>query len=146
MELGKPYQGAFVNNAHYFALRVYIEDTDLGGVVYHANYLRYLERARSDMLRSIGIDQRAAIESGQGVYAVTEAHIQYRKPARLDDELSVVTQLNELGGASCVIHQKILRGEQLVVDAIITVAFLGASGRPKRHPPEWAQKFKQIKT
>jgi len=144
MELGKPYQGAFVNNAHYFALRVYIEDTDLGGVVYHANYLRYLERARSDLLRLIGIDQRAAIESGQGVYAVTEAHVNYRKPARLDDELAVVSRLEEVGGASCVIHQKIIRGQDVVVDATITVAFLGADGRPKRHPPEWAQKFKRM--
>jgi acyl-CoA thioester hydrolase len=144
MELGKPYQGAFENNLHYFALRVYIEDTDLGGVVYHANYLRYLERARSDMLRLIGIDQRAAIESGQGVYAVTEAHVKYRKPARLDDELTVVSHLNEVGGASCVIRQKIMRGQDVVVEATITVAFLGAEGRPKRHPPEWAQKFKHM--
>jgi len=144
MELGKPYEGAFVGKAHYFALRVYIEDTDLGGVVYHANYLRYLERARSDMLRLIGIDQRAAIEGGRGVYAVTEAHINFRKPARLDDELAVVSHLNELGGASCVICQKILRGQDLVADATITVAFLSPEGRPKRHPAEWAQKFKRI--
>ncbi len=144
MEIGKPYQGTFVGKAHYFALRVYIEDTDLGGVVYHANYFRYLERARSDMLRLIGIDQRAAIERGQGVYAVTEAQIKYRKPARLDDDLAVVSQVDELGGASCVICQKILRGQDLVVDATITVAFLGPGGRPKRHPPEWAQKFKRI--
>lgn len=146
MDVGKPYQGAFVGNAHHFALRVYIEDTDLGGVVYHANYLRFLERARSDMLRSVGIDQRAAIENGEGVYAVAEAHIKYRKPARLDDDLVVVSHLDQVRGASCVIRQQIVRGPDVVADATMTVAFLGPDGRPKRHPPEWAQKFKRIMT
>ena len=145
MEVRKPYQGAFVGNTHYFALRVYIEDTDLGGVVYHANYLRFLERARSDMLRSIGIDQRGAIERREGVYAVAEAHIRYRKPARLDDDLVVVSRLDEVRGVSCVIHQQILRGEDLLTDATITVAFLSPDGRPKRQPSQWAQKFKRLK-
>ena len=81
MGIEKPYEGAFVGDAHHFALRVYIEDTDLGGVVYHANYIRFLERARSDLLRAAGIDQRAAIEKGEGVYAVAELRIKYIKPA-----------------------------------------------------------------
>ena len=69
-ETPEPYAGHFIGKTHYFALRVYFEDTDLGGVVYHANYLRFLERARSDLLRSLGINQREAIENGTGVYAV----------------------------------------------------------------------------
>src|SRR6516225_3066502 len=101
-EIQKPYQGAFQGNAHYFALRVYIEDTDLGGVVYHANYLRFLERARSDLLRAAGIDQRGAIETGKGVYAVAEVHIKYCKPAKLDDQLVIVSLLDEVRGASSV--------------------------------------------
>jgi acyl-CoA thioester hydrolase len=144
-EIERPYSGAFEGNAHYFALRVYIEDTDLGGVVYHANYLCFLERARSDLLRSAGIDQRAAIESSKGIYAVTEAHIKYCKPARLDDELLIVSQLAEVRGASSVICQKIMRGHDLLAEATVTVAFLSPDGRPKRQPVEWVETFRRIK-
>jgi len=143
--INKPYQGAFVGNAHYFALRIYIEDTDLGGVVYHANYLRFLERARSDMLRVLGIDQRVAIETGKGVYAVSEMHIKYRKPARLEDELVIVSQLAEIRGATCVICQKILCGQDTIAEARVTAAFLNPSGRPSRQPPEWVAKFEAVK-
>lgn len=137
--------GKIRGNTHHFALRVYIEDTDLGGVVYHANYLRYLERARSDLLRCLGINQRAAIENGQGVYAVTEMHLKYCKPARLEDDLVVVSTLDEMGGASFTIGQKILRGQEVLVLATVTVAFLAPTGRPRRHPPEWLEKFQSFK-
>jgi len=143
-ELQKPYAGGFIGKSHYFALRVYIEDTDLGGVVYHANYLRFLERARSDMLREAGINQRTAIENRVGVYAVAEVLIKYRKPAKLDDELIIVTRLDEIRGVSCVISQQILRGADPIADATVTVAFLTPDGRPKRQPSEWVQKFKTI--
>jgi acyl-CoA thioester hydrolase len=142
----KPYEGAFIGNLHYFALRVYIEDTDLGGVVYHANFLRFLERARSDMLRSAGIDQRAAIENRKGVYAVAEAHIKYRKPAKLDDELVVVSHLDEVRGVSCVISQRVMRGNDTLVQATVTVAFLTLDGRPRRQPSEWVEKFNKLRT
>jgi len=144
-EIKRPYTGGFLETTHYFALRVYIEDTDVGGVVYYANYLRFLERARSHMLRSLGIDQRAALESGEGVYAVAEAHIKYRKPARLDDELVIVSHLEEIRSASCLIDQKVMRGPELVADARVTVAFLSAEGRPRRHPAEWMEKFERIR-
>ena len=145
-DLRHPYHGALVGPAHCFAVRVYIEDTDLGGVVYHANYLRYLERARSDMLRAMGIDQRASIEQGIGVYAVAELRIRYVKPARLDDELVIVTRLEEIRGASCVLHQKITRGDDLVTEATVTAAFLGADGRPRRQPREWAERFRALQS
>ena len=144
-ENDKPSAGSIKGTTHYFPLRVYIEDTDLGGVVYHANYLRYLERARSDLLRCLGINQRAAIETGQGVYAVAEMQIKYCRPARLDDDLVVVSQLDEIGGASCTIVQKILRGQEVLTTATVTVAFLAPDGRPKRHPAEWLQKFEELK-
>jgi acyl-CoA thioester hydrolase len=140
----QPYRGAFVGNAHYFALRVYIEDTDVGGVVYHARYLGFLERARSDMLRAAGIDQRAALENGEGVYAVAELHIKYLKPARLDDDLVIVTHLVEVRAASCSILQKIMRGQDIVADASVTAAFLGPDGRLRRQPHEWSDKFKSL--
>ena len=80
-DFNQPYEGAFVGGTHHFALRVYFEDTDVAGIVYHANYLKFIERARSDMLRAAGIDQRAAIESKEGVYVVAEARIRYCAPA-----------------------------------------------------------------
>jgi acyl-CoA thioester hydrolase len=96
------------------------------------------------MLRLAGIDQRGAIESGVGVYAVAELHIKYRKPARLDDELVVVTHLEEVRGVSCVISQKVMRGQDLLADATVTAAFLSPKGRPRRQPIEWVKKFKRI--
>ncbi len=144
-ELQKPYCGAVVGDTHHFALRVYIEDTDLGGVVYHANYLRFLERARSDLLRALGIDQRAAIENREGVYAVSELQIKYCRPARLDDELFITSQLEEMRGACCIILQKIMRGTELVAQARVTVAFISMEGRPRRQPAAWVKKFEALK-
>jgi acyl-CoA thioester hydrolase len=140
----KPYEGAFVGKAHRFALRVYFEDTDTAGIVYYANYLRFMERARSDMLRAIGVDQRAALEGGEGVYAVAEAQIKYRRPAKLDDALVVVSRVAEVRAASCVIHQRVMRGEEILTDAIVTAAFLSPEGRPKRQPREWVQNFERL--
>ncbi len=140
----KPYEGAFLGKTHRFALRVYFEDTDTAGIVYYANYLRFMERARSDMLRAIGVDQRAALESGEGVYAVAEAQIKYRRPAKLDDALLVVSRVAEVRAASCVIHQRVMRGEEILTDATVTAAFLSPEGRPKRQPREWVQSFERL--
>jgi acyl-CoA thioester hydrolase len=144
-EVDRPYAGAFVGNTHRFALRVYFEDTDTAGIVYYANYLRFMERARSDMLRAVGIDQRAALESGEGVYAVAEAHIRYRAPARLDDELVIVSEVREVRAASCVIHQRVIRGDEILTDATVTAAFLTREGRPRRQPRAWVEIFEQLK-
>ena len=140
----KPYEGAFLGRTHRFALRVYFEDTDTAGIVYYANYLRFMERARSDMLRAIGVDQRAALESGEGVYAVAEAQIRYRRPAKLDDALVVVSRVQEVRAASCVIHQRVMRGEEILTDATVTAAFLSPEGRPRRQPREWVQSFERL--
>jgi acyl-CoA thioester hydrolase len=142
--LEKPYDGGFKGNTHYFALRVYIEDTDLGGVVYHANHLRFLERARSDLLKSVGIDQRAALERGEGVYAVAELHIKYCRPARLDDDLVVISRIVELRGASCVLVQKVVRNGEILAEATVTVAFLTPAGRPRRQPSAWVEKLERL--
>jgi acyl-CoA thioester hydrolase len=104
-----PPSGHFVGRDHHFPVRVYFEDTDLSGVVYHANYLRFMERARSDMLRCAGIDQRAAFEAGQGTYAISDLAIRYRAPAGLDDALVVVSRLVALKAASCRIQQTVMR-------------------------------------
>lgn len=139
-----PYCGAFVGRTHRFALRVYFEDTDAAGIVYYANYLRFMERARSDLLRAIGIDQRAALDSGDGVYAVAEAHIRYRRPARLDDALVIVSELKALRAASATIHQQVMRESELLADATIVAAFLSPDGRPKRQPPVWLDRLKPL--
>ena len=138
-----PYQGAFVGRTHHFALRVYFEDTDTAGIVYYANYLKFMERARSDMLRLVGIDQRAVMDSGEGVYVVAEAHIEYHRSARLDDALRVLSEVREVRAASCLIHQRVMRGDEILADAMIRAAFI-ADGRPKRQPRAWREQFKRL--
>jgi acyl-CoA thioester hydrolase len=140
-----PYQGGFVGKSHRFALRVYFEDTDVAGIVYYANYLRFIERARSDMLRSVGIDQRAVMEQGEGVYAVAEVGIKYRGSARLEDALVVVSEVVQVRAAACVIHQRVMRGDELLADAMVTAAFITPDGRPKRQPREWTAIFERLK-
>ena len=120
----QPRSGRFVGSEHRFPVRVYFEDTDLSGVVYHANYLRFMERARSDMLRAAGIDQRGAFESGEGVYAITNLAIRYRAPARLDDDLLIVSRVMDTKAVSCVIQQRVMRDGLLVAEAEVTAAFL----------------------
>ena len=140
----KAYRGAWIGGTHHFALRVYFEDTDVAGIVYYANYLKYMERARSDMLRCAGIDQRAALEAGEGVYVVAEANIKYRGSAKLDDALVVLSEVREVRAASCLIHQRVMRGNDILADAMITAAFI-SNGRPKRQPRAWVEAFERLK-
>ena len=133
--------GWFVGQIHHFPLRIYYEDTDLSGLVYHANYLKYCERARSSLLRLLGIDQRAASEAGEGHYAVAEANIRYLRPAYLDDSLLVQTRCVELGAASVRLAQQVFRGDDLLVELAIRVGFIGPDGRPRRQPQPWRAAF-----
>lgn len=143
--LDEPYRGRWVGRTHHFALRVYFEDTDIAGMVYYANYLKFIERARSDMLRGVGVDQREALASGEGVYAVARANIRYRRPARLEDALIVMSEIVAVGAASCTIHQRVMRGPELLADATIVAAFLSPEGRPKRQPREWVERFERLR-
>ena len=145
-DVNHPYEGAFVDGTHHFALRVYFEDTDVAGLVYYANYLKFIERARSDMLRCAGVDQRAAIEAGVGVYVVAEANIKYRSPAKLDDGLVVLSKVKAVRAASCLIQQRVMRGADVLVEATITAAFVSPEGRPKRQPRAWAEAFERLRT
>ena len=144
--------GVLDGSRHFYAVRVYYEDTDLSGITYHANYLRWFERARSDLLRLLEIDQRAAIESGAkggdgGAYALSEVNLKYLRPARLDDDVVIETTCTELGAASCRMHQIARRpneerdGEALC-EASLRVGFISLDGRPKRQPAEWRAAFK----
>lgn len=127
--------------AHYFPVRVYYEDTDLSGVVYHANYVRWFERARSDLLRMLGVDQRAAIEAGEGAYAVADMAIRYLIPAKLDDAVVIRTTVEELGAASCRMCQSAFRNDNLLAEARVRVGFVSPQGRPKRQPAPWRAAF-----
>ena len=140
----KPADGEFRGKTHVFPLRVYFEDTDVAGIVYYANYLRFMERARSDMLRALGVDQRAALEGGEGVYAVADAAIKYRAPAKLGDDLLIVTEIDRTRAASVLIHQRVRRGDELLADAWVTAAFLTPDGRPRRQPREWVERFERL--
>ncbi|MGE0774924.1 MAG: YbgC/FadM family acyl-CoA thioesterase [Sphingomonadaceae bacterium] len=139
-----PRSGRFVDGEHRFPCRVYFEDTDLTGVVYHANYLRFMERARSDMLRVAGIDQRKALETGEGAYAIASLSIRYRHPARLDDDLLVLSGVREVKAASVLIHQRVMLDAVLVAEADVVAAFVTSDGRPKRQPPAWIATFRRL--
>ena len=141
------YQGRIDNGIHWYSLRVYFEDTDAGGVVYHANYLRFMERARTDMLRCAGIEQRQGLEArgaDKGYYVVESLQIDYRRPARLDDVVTVVSAVEKVGAASCVIRQRIIRQEELLTDATVVVAYVGEGGRPRRQPAAWRAYFERL--
>ena len=137
----QPSAGRFVGREHRLPVRVYFEDTDLSGVAYHANYLRWCERARSDMLRLAGIDQRAVFEAGEGAYAVAELTIRYRRPARLDDALVVTTRVIGVRAASVLIHQRVSRDTETLAEVEVTAALVGANGRPRRQPAAWVERF-----
>lgn len=142
--LPAPATGRFIAAVHHFPLRVYFEDTDLSGLVYHANYLRYMERARSDMLRIAGIDQRGNLEGGEGVYAVTDLQLHYRRPAKLDDDLMVASRVTKVGVASCSIHQTVMRDREILTEGAVSVAFLTPQGRPRRQPKPWIDIFSRL--
>ena len=116
------------------SLRVYYEDTDAAGMVYHANYLKYAERGRSEMLRGLGFPhRRLGAEEGVG-FAVRRAAIEYLAPARLEDALTVVTTLTGIGAATLSARQEIRREGELLADIDILVACIGRDGRPRRLP------------
>lgn len=118
---------------HRFAIRVFYEDTDMAGIVYYANYLRYIERARSDWVRQIGIDQLAMKEQGV-VFAVRRVEAYYIAPAQFDDVLDVRTVLTQRSAARMVMRQQIWRGESLIFAADVTIVCIAASGKPARLP------------
>jgi acyl-CoA thioester hydrolase len=128
--------GEIRGGRHVMSVRVYYEDTDFSGIVYHANYLRFMERGRSNYLRLLGADHRAlfeeALEEAPGfAFVVRSMQIEFLKPARMDDVLDVVTAYEEVKGASITLHQRILRKDELLTEAHVRVAFVcGGRARP----------------
>ncbi len=123
---------------HSLPIRVYYEDTDMAGIVYYANYLRYIERARSDWVRGLGIDQNVMKSQGL-VFAVRRVEADYLMPARLDDELVVLTEVVQITGARLVMDQTVLRGKDRLFHAIVTVVIITESGQPGRMPANLRQ-------
>ena len=122
--------------------RVYWEDTDGGGVVYYANYLKFLERARTEWLRSLGFAQSDLVKDPGVIFVVTNINLDYRRPARLDDSLLVTCDLIPEGAASMTFAQRILRGEAVLIEGTVRVACLDAqSFRPRRLPAELVNAF-----
>ncbi len=144
MDFNTPYRGGFAGPEHRFALTVYFEDTDTFGVVYYANYLKYMERARSDMLRAAEVDQAAELRASGSAYAVAEVTLRYLKSARLGDDLVVISTIDDIRAASVHIHQRVMRGAELLTDGRVIAAFLTAEGRPQRQPQDWVERFRAI--
>ena len=138
--------GEIRDGRHVLAVRVYYEDTDFTGIVYHANYLRYMERGRTNYLRLLGADHRALFEQTEEeapgfAFVVRAMSIDFLKPARMDDVLEISTEPEEVKGASITLHQRIKRGEELLVEASVRVAFVsGGRARPIPKPLRIAMK------
>lgn len=130
------------HKAHIFPLQIYWEDTDGGGIVYYANYLKFAERARTDMLRGLNIIQQQILTDSGHIFVVRDCQIDYLKPAVMDDKLTVVTGLTDLKGATLSMRQQIFRDTDLLVDSQVRVATLDKiTGRPVRLLPEIKNKL-----
>ena len=127
---------------HSMNIRVYYEDTDLGGVVYYANYLRFIERARSEWIREIGIDQIKMRDDEKIIFVVTKLKADYLVPASFDDVLTIASKIKVVSAVRAYFYQNIYRGEELLFKAEVCVACTSMSGRVKRLP----EKIKMLKT
>ena len=133
-----PLDGEIRDGRHVLTVRVYYEDTDFTGIVYHANYLRYMERGRTNYLRLLGADHRALFEAAAKeapgfAFVVRAMNIDFLKPARMDDVLEILTEPQEVRGASITLHQRVMRGDELLVEASVRVAFI-SDGRARPIP------------
>jgi acyl-CoA thioester hydrolase len=144
-----PLDGEIRDGKHHQLVRVYYEDTDFSGIVYHANYLRFMERGRTNYLRLIGADHRALFEQAAAeapgfAFVVRHMTLDFKRPAYMDDLLEVVTTPEEVKGASVMLHQQVKRGEDLLVEAHVQVAFVsGGRARPIPKPLRIAMKADQ---
>jgi acyl-CoA thioester hydrolase len=139
--------GELTETGHRLNQRVYYEDTDFSGLVYHARYLHFLERGRTDYLRCLGLEQRELISADEEglVFVVHRMEIDFRSPARMDDILTIVTSTEKAGGAKMVLQQEIRRGETPLIAAKVIIAVINAKGRPRRLPEAVARQM-QIAT
>lgn len=126
--------GRIENGAHVFPLRVYWEDTDAAGIVYYANYLKFIERGRTEMLRHAGVDQQAILETDGLAFAVRAVSVEYLRPAKLEDDIEIVTRVADLAGASLVLDQTVRRDAENLATAAVRIACIDRAGKPRRLP------------
>jgi len=131
---------------HIFPVRVYYEDTDLAGIVYYANYLKFIERGRSEWVREMGIDQVAMKRDAGAVFAVRRVEADYLQPAKFDDQLDVSTTISTVSAARIVLDQMVLRDDAALFTAQVTLVALDAQGRPTRLPAEFRRKIADFDT
>jgi len=137
-----PLSGTLTSDGHSLTQRVYYEDTDFSGVVYHARYLHFLERGRTDFLRCLGIEQAKMATGGDSlVFVVHRMEIDFKSPARMDDILTIRTSTEKAAGAKLVLLQEVRRDEVLLIAARVIVAVINAKGRPQRLPAALVEKF-----
>jgi len=136
-----PISGVRTQEGHRQLARVYYADTDFSGVVYHARYLEFLERGRSDFLRSAGVLHGELVEGDGLIWVVRRMEIDFRQPARIDDILEIETRMAAISGARITMAQRILRGDQVLVEARVEAAIIGRDGRPRRFPARWIEAF-----
>lgn len=136
--------GELTEFGHRLLARVYYADTDFSGVVYHARYLEFFERGRSDFLRLVGV-HHTALAAGEGgekiVWIVRRMEIDFHAPARIDDVLTIDTRTEQISGARIVMRQEISRGDERLISARVEAAIIGEGGRPKRFPKTWIAAF-----
>jgi len=139
-----PLSGMLTPEGHRQIVRVYYADTDFSGVVYHARYLEFFERGRSDFLRLAGVHHTELADGKHGeklAWVVRRMEIDFKSPARIDDILTVDTVTEAISGARIFMAQKLCRGDELLVKAKVEAAIISESGRPRRFPREWAEAF-----
>ena len=135
-----PTAGIFIGREHHLPVRVYYEDTDFTGVVYHANYLRFFERGRSDFLRAAGISH-TELQAQDTAFVVTRMEVDFKRAARIDDALAVVSTYDAVKGPRLLVSQQILRGEQLIAEAQVQAACITLGGRPRKPPPGMVERL-----
>ena len=143
--MNKSTSGASAEGIHIYPVRVYYEDTDAAGIVYYANYLKYAERARTEMLRDLGNENARLMKTEGLAFAVRRCEVDFFKPARLDDLLSVETRLIDIGGASVVADQRVKRDNAELVRMELKLACLSLDGRPARLPAAVKTRLKEFR-
>ncbi len=141
--MSEPDAGRIEGKAHHLPVRVYYEDTDFTGVVYHANYVRYFERGRSDFLRVAGISHTDLLERADPcAFAIVRMQIEFKRAARIDDALTVITTYQTVKGARLLIDQRVERQGELIASAAVEAVCITPDGRPRKPPADMVERLK----
>lgn len=144
MERETPSAGVLIGREHHLGVRIYYEDTDFTGLVYHGNYLRYFERGRSDFLRVLGVGHAELHDRDAAAFVIARMEIDFRRPARIDDALTVVTTYERMTAVRLDARQRIYRGEEFLCGAMVHAACISLDGRPRRAPPSLVERIRPI--